>query len=521
MARTGWGQMGYQITTGSNDPSKVISKDRWNLPVSKGTGILGFDAQTVASASTITPNRSVVILTGSTEVTKFLITDSEEYDIIWVFKGSGASCALTNTTGTPNADGQIVGLGSASTIALSETSPKIFIRKSNGSHQLWMEYGGSGTAAASELTGTTLATNVITSSLTTVAALNAGSITSGFGNINIGSSNFTTTGTVTCDVTGDLTGNADTATTSTNVTLADESTDTACNVLFATAATGSLPPKTGTNLTFNSNTGILTASGFAGDITGDVTGDVSGSSGSTTGNAATATTAGTVTGAAQTAITSVGTLTTLEVDNVTIDGNKIEVTNTDGNLQLDSDGTGVIEVLGNTNDGAITLNCTANSHGQTIKSQPHGQAQTNTMLLPKGASSTLVSLVSADTLTNKTLTSPVINVGSDASGDVYYRNSSGVLTRLAKPASPDGEVLTFANGASIPSWASAGGGSDTPWSEVHNFAGFYYDMTVQTKPANPAVNAGRFYVKEIDSNNDGLFCLIRKNATDFVEVQIV
>ena len=143
MARTGWGQRGYQINTGSNEPSKVISKDRWNLPVNKGTGILGFDAQTVASASTITPHRSVVILTGSTEVTKFLITDSEEYDIIWVFKGSGASCALTNTTGTPNADGQIVGLGSASTIALSETSPKIFIRKSNGSHQLWMEYGGS------------------------------------------------------------------------------------------------------------------------------------------------------------------------------------------------------------------------------------------------------------------------------------------------------------------------------------------------------------------------------------------
>ena len=31
------------------------------------------------------------------------------------------------------------------------------------------------------------------------------------------------------------------------------------------------------------------------------------------------------------------------------------------------------------------------------------------MLLPQGANSTLVSLVSADTLTNKTLTSPKIN----------------------------------------------------------------------------------------------------------------
>ena len=79
------------------------------------------------------------------------------------------------------------------------------------------------------------------------------------------------------------TGNAATATTSTNVTVTDESTDTSCNVLFTTAATGDLPPKSGTNLTFNSNTGILTALGFAGDITGDVTGDVSGTAATVTG----------------------------------------------------------------------------------------------------------------------------------------------------------------------------------------------------------------------------------------------
>ena len=61
------------------------------------------------------------------------------------------------------------------------------------------------------------------------------------------------------------------------------------------------------------------------------------------------------------AITTTGTITggQVTVDNMTMNANKIEVTNTDGNLQLDSDGTGVIEVLGNTNDGAITLNCTA------------------------------------------------------------------------------------------------------------------------------------------------------------------
>jgi hypothetical protein len=93
-------------------------------------------------------------------------------------------------------------------------------------------------------------------------------------------------GTVTSDafagpLTGNVTGTADVATA---VTAADESSDTSCNVLFVTAATGDLPPKTGTNLTFNSSSGVLTATGFAGALTGDVT-----------GNADTATVATTVT----------------------------------------------------------------------------------------------------------------------------------------------------------------------------------------------------------------------------------
>jgi len=86
-------------------------------------------------------------------------------------------------------------------------------------------------------------------------------------------------------------GNAETATlatTATNVTVSDESSDISCNVLFTTGATGNLPPKSGTNLTFNSSNGKLTATTFAGALIGDVTGDV-------TGNADTATLATTAT----------------------------------------------------------------------------------------------------------------------------------------------------------------------------------------------------------------------------------
>jgi len=80
-----------------------------------------------------------------------------------------------------------------------------------------------------------------------------------------------------------------TAPTPTVITVADESTDTTCFPLFVTAATGDLGPKSGTNLAFNSSSGLLTATGFSGPITGNVTGNASGSSATCSGLAATAT----------------------------------------------------------------------------------------------------------------------------------------------------------------------------------------------------------------------------------------
>ena len=104
--------------------------------------------------------------------------------------------------------------------------------------------------------------------------------------------------TQTDDIAASTTGTAAIATT---VTVADESSDTTCFPLFATAATGNLGPKSGDNLTFNSATGILTATGFAGNITGNVT-----------GNADTVTTNANLTGD----VTSSGNATTIAADAV-------------------------------------------------------------------------------------------------------------------------------------------------------------------------------------------------------------
>ena len=67
-------------------------------------------------------------------------------------------------------------------------------------------------------------------------------------------------------ITGDLTGTADIATT---VTVSDEQTDTTCNVLFATDATGNLGVKSRSTFLFNAANGRVTAPSFGGALVGN------------------------------------------------------------------------------------------------------------------------------------------------------------------------------------------------------------------------------------------------------------
>ena len=136
----------------------------------------------------------------------------------------------------------------------------------------------------------------------------------------------------------------------------------------------------------------------------------------------------------------------------------------------------------------------------------------------------------ATVITNANLTGGVTSVGNAATvvtnanltGDV---TSSGNATTIAVDAvdiamlSATGTAsgTTFLCGDNT--WKVAGG-DDTPWTVVHDFDTYYYDMQVQTKPADPSADNGRFYVKEVDTDNDGVFCIIRKNGA-FEETQIV
>ena len=77
---------------------------------------------------------------------------------------------------------------------------------------------------------------------------------------------------------------------------------------------------------------------------------------------------------------------------------------------------------------------------------------------PTPPSGTIVGTSDTQTLTNKTLTSPVINVTSDAEGDVYYRDASGNFARLAPGTS--GKYLKTQGASNPPMWDTPGGGGD-------------------------------------------------------------
>ena len=101
-----------------------------------------------------------------------------------------------------------------------------------------------------------------------------------------------------------------------------------------------------------------------------------------------------------------------------VNGNDI-VTTSNANLDLAPNGTGAVVLRGNTNPGTMIFNCESNSHGQTVKGQPHSAAVTNTLTLPAGGNQEIVGTTATQTLTNKSidatqLTGTVANARLDA-----------------------------------------------------------------------------------------------------------
>jgi hypothetical protein len=176
--------------------------------------------------------------------------------------------------------------------------------------------------------------------------------------------------------------------------------------------------------------GTVTSDAFAGPLTGDVTGNVTG-------------TAATVTGAAQTNITSVGTLTTLTVDNVIINGTTIGHTSDTDAIAIGSDGDVTLtQDLELQHDGAIL------SFGADDEIAITHVHDTGLLLTDSGGTPTLQlhdsnESVSSDG-TNLILTSGGTSfkmpTADGNSGDVLKTDGSGTMSFASSAATPSDDT---------------------------------------------------------------------------------
>ena len=208
---------------------------------------------------------------------------------------------------------------------------------------------------------------------------------------------------------------------STTITVAD-TTDTTCFVGLFESATGDLGPKSDAGITYNAGTGTLTATAFAGPVTGNVTGNASG-------------TAATVTGAAQAAITSVGTLTGL-----TMGGELAAVDQVISRPEMKDYAETKVAMAAHAVDlslGNVQTYTLSGNQTLTFTNPPaSGKAGSFTLIVTNGGSATLTWPTSVDwaAATAPTLTSSGVDVLTFLTvdgGTIWYGFAAGLARGLA------------------------------------------------------------------------------------------
>lgn len=328
----------------------------------------------------------------------------------------------------------------------------------------------------------------------------------------------------------------------------NESANEDCPIVFVDGATGAQGAETDGDLHYNPSTGTVTATIFKGNIDA-VDGDFDGTletdalsiGGTTVSSTATELNfldgstansvvngkaviygnsgelAGTLSTAAQTNVTSLGTLTALTVDDVAVDGKVITMTGStddtatitvgtngtlaittvdtasddaditvtaDGKITLDA--AGIVELdSGNGNfkfekAGSTVLEFDEENSGDVVMMvatdgkdlifKDHGE-QTNMKILdaaaginvPGEVQTTKIAYTDGDDAMTvadggKVTFAAGFDVGSDAAGDMLYHNGTSYV-RLAKGSAD--QVLTMNDAANAPGWETASGGGDT------------------------------------------------------------
>ncbi len=324
----------------------------------------------IAPGSDLTADRTLTVTTGDADRTLTL----------------SASTTLNGGThsGTNTGDQTTVS-GNAGTVTVGDAASDA---------STWVLLGTSQTGSLAPATDSGLTYNATTDALTTTTFI--GSLT---GNASGSSGSCTgnaatATALATPRAIGGVNFDGTAAITPANITIANEATDITCFPLFATAATGDLPPRSNTNLTFNSNTANLACTTFTGALVG---------------NASTVTTNANLTGV----ITSAGNATSIASQTGT--GTKFVVDNTPTLI------TPVLGVATATSVNKVAITAPATSATLTIA---------NSQTLTVNGSTTLTSGTHSGTNTgDQTIT---------LTGDVTGSGTGSFATTLATVTVPKG-----------------------------------------------------------------------------------
>jgi hypothetical protein len=306
-------------------------------------------------------------------------------------------------------------------------------------------------------------------------------------------------------------------------------------ILFQNAENDTLASFTGNgaNAFFHSNSKKLETTSAGVTVTGTLTAT---------------TLTGTLSTASQTNITSIGTL----ASNLNLGGQDIVTTTSNQDIDLQTHGTGKVVIKGNNDDsgsnvGAIKFNCEVNSHGQILKAAPHSASADNVLILPQGQNdSSAQELVAVDitqTLTNKTLTSPVLNTGVSGTAikdedDMTSDSATHLATQQSIKAYVDAQkadmqfVLEDGDGTEVQITKDKevkfveGGGLDINWTDTSTGSdGDPYDLTFTVNAAQTGIESltnaslviGRDADNDIDFSTDNQITF-RTNGEDQIRI---